>query len=104
AQIYQRVALTIDLTPEALFGAEVNKLYLLLAVDAIRQLRAVQQARGIPAAITRESYGALAMVARRFAQWHPGQVGLEASTARSWLGITVASGNLYRLGRLEFIL
>ncbi|MCX6049082.1 MAG: acyltransferase domain-containing protein [Chloroflexi bacterium] len=104
AQTYQGLDVTIEPSVEALFGAEENKLYLLLAVDAIRQLRAVQQARGIPEAITRESFGPLAMVARRFAHWHDGQVGLEVATARHWFGTTVASGNLYRLGRLEFIL
>ncbi|CAN5565677.1 hypothetical protein BH10CHL1_BH10CHL1_07390 [soil metagenome] len=104
AQTYQRIDGTLEPSVEALFGTEANKLYLLLAVDAVRQLRAVQQARGIPEAITRESCGALAMVARRFAHWHPGQVGLEVATARHWFGVTVASGNLYRLGRLEFIL
>ncbi len=104
AQTYHNSAVTIEPSVEARFGSEANKLYLLLAVDAVRQLRAVQQQRGIPAAITRESYGALAMVARRYAHWHSGQVGLEVTTARHWFGVTVASGNLYRLGRLEFIL
>ena len=104
AQVYHRANVLIDPTPEALFGAEVNKLYLLLAVNAVCQSHAIQQQRGIPAAIIRESYGALAMTARRFAGWHAGQTGLEERVLRNWLGRTVASGDLYRLGRLEFIL
>jgi len=104
AQVYQKADVLIDPTPETLFGAEVNKLYLLLAVNAVCQSHAIQQQRGIPAAIIRESYGALAMTARRFAGWHDGQTGLEGRVLRNWLGRTVASGDLYRLGRLEFIL
>lgn len=104
AQNYQRAELTIEPDPETLFGAEVHKLYLLLAVDAVRQLRAVHQQRGIPDAITCESYGPLPMSARRFAEWHNGQIGLEDWVARYWFGQVVASGNLYRLGRMEYIL
>lgn len=104
AQSYERAELTIDPAAETLFGAEANKLYLLLAVDAIRQLRAVHQQRGIPDAITRESYGTLPMSAQRFADWHNGQIGLEDWVSRYWFGRVVASGNLYRLGRMEYIL
>lgn len=103
AQTYQKADVTIEPAAEALFGAEVNKLYLLLAVDAVRQLRAVHEQRGIPEAITLESYGALSMSARRFAEWHNGQAGLEAWVLRHWFNV-VASGELYRLGRMEFLL
>ncbi|MCX6048497.1 MAG: hypothetical protein NT075_25620 [Chloroflexi bacterium] len=104
AQTYQRVDTAIQPTVESCFGAEVSKLCLLLAIDAVRQLRIVQQARGIPAAITLEIAGAVATAARRFAMLHGGQAGLEDWVLRSWFGTTVASGELYRLGRIEFIL
>lgn len=104
AQTYEGAPAAVDPTPEALFGDDLPTLYLLVAIDAIRRLRIVHQARGIPEAITRESYGALPMCARRYAEAHNGAIGIEASVLRSWLGKTVASGNLYRLGRLEFIL
>ncbi len=104
AQTYQRAETGIEPAPETLFGAELNKLYLLLAVDAVRQLRAAHEERGIPDAITQESYGALPMSVQRFAEWHEGQIGLEDWVARYWFGRVVASGNLYRLGRMEFIL
>lgn len=103
AQTYAGAELTIEPTAETLLGAEANKLYLLLAVAALPQLWVAQQARGIPAAITREIFGALPTAARRFAEWHSGQVGLEAWVLRYWFN-EVASGHLHRLGRLEFIL
>ena len=103
AQAYQQATTAIEPGPATLFGTEVNKLYLLLAVDAVRLLRAVHEERGIPAAITRESYGALSMAARRYAEWHGGAIGMEEWVFRSWFGETVASGNLYRLGRMEYI-
>jgi len=104
AEVYQAQSIPIHPSPAALFGDEVHKLYLLIAVDAIRQLRAVHQERGIPETITRESYGAISMCAQRFAEAHNGAIGVEDWVLRSWIGGTVASGNLYRLGRLEFIL
>jgi len=104
AQVYQKADVVIEPSVETLFGADANKLYLLLAVNAARQLRTVQEQRGIPEAIILESHGALAMTARRFASWHAGQTGVEERVLRNWLGRTTASGNLYRLGRLEFIL
>ncbi len=104
-QTYQGLPLGIIPTPPAaLFGDDLHQLYLLVAVDAIRLLRMVHQERGIPEAITRESYAALPMCARRFAEAHDGAIGVEDWVLRSWIGRTVASGNLYRLGRMEFIL
>lgn len=102
AQTYQRAEITIEPSPETLLGAEANKLYLLLAVDAVRQLRVAQHARAVPVAITQEACGALLTAARRFAGIHGGQAGIEDWVLRHWFR-TVASGNLYRLGRLEFI-
>ncbi|MFN8493388.1 MAG: acyltransferase domain-containing protein [Caldilineaceae bacterium] len=104
AQTYERAVITIDPTPETLFGAEVNLLYLLLALDSVRRLRASQQQRGIPAAITGEISRSLATAVRRFAEFHAGKAGLEDWVLRYWFGSTAASGDLYRLGRLEFIL
>lgn len=103
AQAYEQREISLDPTPDELFGADANKLYLLLAVDAIRLLRAVHEERGIPKAITRESYGALPMSARRYSEWHNGEIGMEEWVFRSWFGSTVATGNLYRLGRMEYI-
>lgn len=103
-QTYQRAEVSIEPTPETLLGAEADKLYLLLAVDAIRHLRTVYEQRGIPAARTREISSDVTIAARRFADWHGGKIGLEDWVLRYWFGPTVASGDLYRLGRLEFIL
>lgn len=104
AQVYEQSSAAVNPTADECFGTEVNKLYLLLAVDAVRLLRTVHETRGIPAAVTQESYGALPMSAQRYAQWHNGAVGMEEWVFRHWFGGVVATGNLYRLGRMEFIL
>ncbi len=104
AQTYEGAPTAIDPAPAALLGDDLPKLYLLVALDAIQRLRMVHQERGIPDAITRESYGALPMCAQRYAEAHNGAIGVEDWVLRSWLGRTVASGDLYRLGRMEFIL
>lgn len=104
AQAYDRAVVTLAPMPETLFGAEVNLLYLLLALDSVRRLRISQQQRGVPAAITSDSSRSLAIAAQRFAEFHAGKAGLEDWILRYWYGPIAASGNLYRLGRLEFIL
>jgi hypothetical protein len=103
AQTYEHADDAIDPPAESLFGDAVNKLYLLLAVDAVRQLRVVHRQRGIPEAITRETFAALPMSARRFAEANGGATGLEDWVLRYWFNV-VASGDLHRLGRMEFIL
>ena len=84
------------------FGEEVNALYLLLALDAVRQLRAIHSRRGIPEEVTRMTATALANAARRYSEWNGGKVGLEDWVLRYWFNV-VGSGDLYRLGRMEFI-
>lgn len=84
------------------FGEEVNVLYLLIAFDAIRQLRTVHAQRGIPDLITRTTATALTNAARRYAQYNDGKLGLEDWVLRYWFNV-VGSGDLYRLGRVEFI-
>lgn len=88
--------------PAAAFGDEVNKLYLLIALDAVRQLRAIHTQRGIPEAVTRNTATALTNAARRYAEYNGGKLGLEDWVLRYWFNV-VGSGDLYRLGRIEFI-
>ena len=104
AQTYQQAEHPVDPSADAVFGDKVNMLYLLLAVDALRLLRAVHQQRGVPDAVTRETFAVLPMSARRFADAHGGAIGLEEWVLRYWFSNTVASGDLYRLGRMEYIL
>ncbi|MFN8445450.1 MAG: acyltransferase domain-containing protein [Caldilineaceae bacterium] len=88
--------------PADAFAEELNKLYLLIALDAIRQLRTIHTERGIPEAVTRYTATTLSNSARRYAEYNSGKLGLEDWVLRYWFNV-VASGNLYRLGRMEFI-
>ena len=84
---------------DAALGGEAGLLHALLVLDSTRLVRERQAARGVPAD------GARAINERHGAVWlrvaeHSGNI---ATTAwmPGWLR-TVASGNLHRLGRLEF--
>ena len=82
------------------FGAQAGMLHALFVLDGLRLIRERQQARGIPpsmamAVFERHGGGGLRDAAAR------GDVGLVGWTP-GWLR-TVTSGDMYRLGRLEFV-
>jgi hypothetical protein len=84
---------------DAAFGADANVLHALYVLDSSRLVRERFAARGVPAdtaPLITERHGAswLRDAAAR------GQIGLE-NWSPGWLRM-VASGNLHRLGRLEF--
>ncbi|MEO6060940.1 MAG: acyltransferase domain-containing protein [Thermoflexales bacterium] len=93
-------ALTVG-RAEAAFGDDAPLLRGLMLLESIRRVQARQTARGVPASITRttlerHSYSTLRDYAAR-----NGRAGADA-WIWSWYR-TVGSGDLYRLGRLEFI-
>lgn len=92
----------VEPAPESYFGDDAGLLYLLIALDAVRQLRIVQQSYGIPEAIIRASSHAPSSTSRRYALWRHDQPGLEGWIL-SWFSL-VATGSLYRLGRMEYLL
>jgi hypothetical protein len=87
---------------DAVVGAEAGVLHALLILDSMRLVRQKHEQRGVPRAITRavnERHGVAWLrdaIAKRgqvdIPEWIPG-----------WFR-TVGSGELYRLGRLEFVL
>jgi hypothetical protein len=84
------------------FGEETEKVYLLIALDSIRLLWQVHQERGIPETITRASSHPSLTILRRYQKLTGGKLGIEG-----WLLFWfqfVASGDLYRLGRMEYSL
>jgi hypothetical protein len=84
------------------FGEETEKVYLLVALDSIRLLWQVHQERGIPEAVTQASSRPPLTILHRYQKLTGGKLGIEG-----WLLFWfqfVASGNLYRLGRLEYSL
>jgi hypothetical protein len=87
---------------DAALGAQADVLHALLVLDSMRLVRERQQARGVPGEIARA-------INQRHAVWWLNN----AIATRGHVGIpdwmpgwfrTVGSGELYRLGRLEFIL
>ncbi len=87
---------------DASFGAEADVLHSLLILDSMRLVREKQHVRGVPSEITR------AVNQRHAVSWlnnaiaERGSVGM-LEWGPSWMR-TIGSGELYRLGRLEFIL
>jgi hypothetical protein len=84
------------------FGEETDKVYLLVALDSIRLLWQVHQERGIPEAVTQASSRPPLTILRRYQKLTGGKLGIEGWLL-FWLQF-VASGDLYRLGRLEYSL
>lgn len=91
-----------ELTPERELGGQAAALYLLIGLDAVRRLRLVHEQRGIPAAVTRACSHVPGMCMRRYAQLTGGELGIERSLLW-WLNFS-STGNLYRLGRMEYVL
>jgi hypothetical protein len=87
---------------DAMFGAQAELLHALLILDSMRLVRQKHQQRGVPGDISRA-------INQRHAVWWL----RDAIDRRGYVGIpewipgwfrTVGSGELYRLGRLEFVL
>lgn len=86
---------------DPLFGDDAQLMHALLILDTLRLVRERQAARGAPPELAPQvnrRHG-IAWLQRAFAQ--PGSISDE-DWMPGWFR-TVASGNLYRLGRLEFI-
>jgi hypothetical protein len=86
---------------DAALGADADVMHALLVLDSMRLVREKQAARGVPGAISWAVNQRHAVAWLKGAIERSGQVGL-ADWMPRWFR-TVGSGDLYRLGRLEFI-
>lgn len=75
--------------------------FMLLALDIAPRLTARNAARQIPGEITRATLGNLALMVARYARNNQGRIGIEPR-ALAWYRL-IASGQLHRIGRFEFI-
>jgi hypothetical protein len=87
---------------DAAFGTEADLLHALLVLDSMRLVRERQQARGVPGEI------AWAVNQRHAVAWLNRAIATNGHAGISdwipgWMR-TIGSGELYRLGRIEFIL
>jgi hypothetical protein len=87
---------------DAVFGAVADVLHALLVLDSMRLVREKQQARGVPSEIARAINQRHAVAWLNDAIAKRGHVGIP-DWMPGWFR-TVGSGELYRLGRLEFVL
>ncbi len=88
-------------TPLAgVLGEWAGAFYLLIALSGVPQVRVLHQSRGIPDGVARDTYGDTSLWAREYQAKH-GVWGLEPYIL-PWL-FNHLSGELYRLGRLQFI-
>jgi GNAT-like C-terminal domain/N-acyltransferase N-terminal domain len=87
---------------DAAFGAEADLLHALFVLDSMRLVREKQQARGVPGEIARAVNQRHAVAWLNHAIAMHGHVGI-SDWIPGWMR-TIGSGELYRLGRLEFVL
>jgi hypothetical protein len=87
---------------DAALGADAELLHALLVLDSMRLVRQKQAARGVPAAISWAVNQRHAVAWLKGAIERSGSVGL-ADWMPGWFR-KVGSGDLYRLGRLEFMI
>lgn len=78
-----------------------NALFLWLALGAAPRLRARNEPRHIPEKITRDTLEDIAIAARRFAHYNADAIGIQPRLLY-WHRL-VASGDLFRVGRFEYI-
>src|SRR5207249_3437282 len=76
-------------------------LALLLALGSVPRMRAAHRVRGVPGAVTRDTSRDLGITVRRYRAISGGRVGIE-SRLLSWFQLH-ATGELYRLGRLQYV-
>ncbi len=86
---------------DAALGEMADVFYLLIALDVAPRARAVHQTRDIPEAISRASCGDFGEITRRHAEFTGGRLGVDMR-AIYWLRHYTA-GDLYRLGRMEYM-
>ncbi len=86
----------------AVLGAEADLLHAVLILDSMRLVRQKHHQRGVPSAISRAVNQRHAVAWLNDALAKRGQVGIPEWNP-GWFR-TVGSGDLYRLGRLEFVL
>ncbi|MDA0745657.1 MAG: acyltransferase domain-containing protein [bacterium] len=82
-------------------GNDAGTFYLLLCLAAIPQIRATHRARGIPEQITRHTCQDLHIGAQRYHAISNGHLGIEPFLL-SWHRL-IASGDLHRLGRMQYL-
>jgi hypothetical protein len=76
--------------------------YLLLALNAVERVRAIHAEREVPEAVTRATCADIGIMMRRYAAISGGKIGVEHRNF-SWYRV-IASGDLHRVGRFEYIL
>jgi hypothetical protein len=86
---------------DAALGADADLLHALFVLDSMRLVRQRHAARGVPHDISRAVNQRHAVAWLREAEAQDGRIGI-ADWMPRWFR-TVASGHLYRLGRLEFV-
>jgi hypothetical protein len=87
---------------DALMGADADRLHALFVLDCIRLVREKHARRGVPSEISRAVNQRHAVAWLNRAVEQRGDVGI-ADWIPGWCR-TIGSGELYRLGRLEFVL
>ncbi len=99
---YQRFAEWLSLLPLLgdFFAGYKSTFFLLLALDAVPRLRQKNDARHVSEKITRDTLGDIGIAARRFARYNDGEIGIEPRLL-NWHRL-VASGEIFRIGRLEY--
>ncbi len=78
-----------------------NAFFLWLALDAAPRLRARNESRGMAEQVTRDTLEDIAIAVRRHARYNEGAIGI-APRLLHWHRL-VSSGDLFRIGRFEYI-
>ncbi len=83
------------------FGEATQLVALLIALDGVRLMREAQRSRAIPEAIVRASCDHPVVALRRYRAQNDGRIGMDYWLL-GWCS-TICDGNLYRLGRIQFM-
>ena len=86
---------------ENALGERAGVFYLLLSLAVVPRIRAVHQSRGVPVEVTRATCQDIVIGARRYSAISDGRLGSERRLL-GWHRL-VASGDLYRLGRMQYV-
>ncbi|MDP6778022.1 MAG: acyltransferase domain-containing protein [Candidatus Latescibacteria bacterium] len=86
---------------EGALGARAGVFYLLLSLAVVPRIRKAHRSRGVPEEVTRANCRDLSIGAKRYSAISGGRLG----SGRRLLGWhrLVASGDLYRLGRMQYV-
>ncbi len=86
---------------EGALGERAGVFYLLLSLSVVPRIRAVHQSRGVPEEVTRATCQDIVIGANRYRAVSDGRLG-SGRRLLSWHRL-VASGDLYRLGRMQYV-